>query len=95
MDSYSPILPTEQILPGSRELHRLSSSECLEFMAQDQIASHQALKSCLGNLSLLVDECVDRYRQGGRIIYLGAGTSGRLAVLDAVGNGANISSFIR
>src|SRR5699024_11315919 len=48
----------------------------------DRIAV-DAVSEVLEDLAALVDVAVDRFRRGGRIHYFGAGTSGRLAVLDA------------
>ncbi len=43
----------------------------------------QAINKVLPVIALLVDEIVSAFKQGGRLIYIGAGTSGRLGVLDA------------
>jgi len=76
-------LPTEAALAASRELDRLSASEAFDvFDAADETlnAAVRAAKPAIVRALELVTE---RLRHGGRLIYCGAGTSGRLGVLDA------------
>ncbi|WP_119698721.1 N-acetylmuramic acid 6-phosphate etherase [Microbacterium halotolerans] len=83
MDPLSPPLPTEARLDASRDLDARSTREVLELLhAQDRVAV-DAVAPALGQLAALVDLAAERFRRGGRIHYFGAGTSGRLAVLDA------------
>ncbi|MBQ5552465.1 MAG: N-acetylmuramic acid 6-phosphate etherase, partial [Erysipelotrichaceae bacterium] len=43
-----------------------------------------AVKGALPEIRIVIDECIQAYKRGGRIIYIGAGTSGRLGLMDAV-----------
>lgn len=52
-------------------------------MVDDHAAVLRAVEAASADLTALINDIVPRMRQGGRIVYLGAGTSGRLGVLDA------------
>ncbi|MGO1769560.1 MAG: N-acetylmuramic acid 6-phosphate etherase [Microbacterium sp.] len=83
MDQPSSPLPTEARLDASRDLDARSTREVLEILhAQDRVAV-DAVAPTLPALAELVDAAAARFRRGGRIHYFGAGTSGRLGVLDA------------
>lgn len=76
-------LLTEQVNPHSLNLDQLSSVELVElFNAEDQkaVASVAAAKV---QLAAAIDQTAERLSHGGRLFYIGAGTSGRLGVLDA------------
>jgi len=75
--------PTERRLEDSRELDNMSALEILTLMnAQDRIAV-DAVNAVLPQIAQLVEIGAERLACGGRIHYFGAGTSGRLGVLDA------------
>lgn len=74
---------TEQRHPASTELDLLTSREIVALMAEDHRAAIDAVSEAGEALAELVDELWPRMARGGRLIYLGAGTSGRLGVLDA------------
>jgi N-acetylmuramic acid 6-phosphate etherase len=76
-------LTTEQTNPDSIEIDSLSTHEIVRLMnAEDQkIAAAVALET--PHIAAAVDAIAERLSQGGRLLYLGAGTSGRLGVLDA------------
>ncbi|HRP64422.1 MAG TPA: N-acetylmuramic acid 6-phosphate etherase [Phycisphaerales bacterium] len=76
-------LRTEQRHEASHQLDALSIDECVRLMIDDHRAVTDALAAAHAHLAALIDAIVPRMREGGRIIYLGAGTSGRLGVLDA------------
>ena len=66
------------------QLQNLSTTELIElFWKADQEAG-QLLMNSISALSLVVDEITDRINQGGRLIYVGSGTSGRIAAMDAI-----------
>src|SRR4051812_39238661 len=76
-------LLTEQRLPESMNLDAMSVSDAVALMnAQDAIAV-EAVVNVRGEVARAIDLVVDALSKGGRLIYAGAGTSGRLAVLDA------------
>ncbi len=75
---------TEQQNPNTLRIDNLSSLEIVDLMnREDQQVAH-AVKAVLPQIARAVDAIVERIDNGGRLIYIGAGTSGRLGVLDAV-----------
>ena len=74
---------TEQRNPMSRGLDEMSVEEILEVMNGEQHRPAEAVAKCLPQVKVAVEEIVPRLQRGGRIFYVGAGTSGRLGVLDA------------
>ncbi|MDZ7871002.1 MAG: N-acetylmuramic acid 6-phosphate etherase [Rheinheimera sp.] len=77
-------LPTESRAALRLDLAGLDSESLLKTLNQaDQTVPH-AVALAIPTLATLVDRIVDAFAVGGRLIYLGAGTSGRLGVLDAV-----------
>lgn len=75
--------PTETRNPRTREIDDIPTLEALRLLnAEDRIPAH-AVAAVLPDLARLVDETARRIRAGGRLHYFGAGTSGRLAVMDA------------
>ncbi|MBI3895117.1 MAG: N-acetylmuramic acid 6-phosphate etherase [Acidobacteria bacterium] len=76
-------LPTEQPNPASTEIDALGISEILRTIQAQDAAVPAAVASELPNISKAVEAVVRALRRGGRLIYVGAGTSGRLGVMDA------------
>lgn len=76
-------LKTEQQNPNSRGLDRKSTVEILRVMNREDRSVPLAVQRELPKIARAVDAIVRAARSGGRLIYVGAGTSGRLAVLDA------------
>jgi N-acetylmuramic acid 6-phosphate etherase len=82
-DSHLALSPTEERLDSSRNLDALSSLEVLQLLnAEDRVAV-DAVAAALPAISKVVEIAAQRFRAGGTIHYFGAGTSGRLGVLDA------------
>ncbi len=75
---------TEARNPNSREIDRRSSLEIVQIMNAEDATVPEAVRQVLPQIAQVVDAVVERLTNGGRLIYVGAGTSGRLAVLDAV-----------
>ncbi|MEO9153778.1 MAG: N-acetylmuramic acid 6-phosphate etherase [Lapillicoccus sp.] len=75
--------PTEERYAASARIDRLASLEVLRVLNDADAAVAPAVAAVLPELALLVDGTVERLRVGGSVHYVGAGTSGRLAVLDA------------
>ncbi len=65
------------------DLDKKSVGELLHFMNQEDQKVPLAVEKALPEIEKLVEEIVPRMKKGGRIFYMGAGTSGRLGVLDA------------
>jgi N-acetylmuramic acid 6-phosphate etherase len=75
--------PTEQRNPRTVDIDLLPTRAVLELLnAEDEIVP-SAVRLVLGALAEIVDEAAARIRRGGRVHYFGAGSSGRIAVLDA------------
>jgi N-acetylmuramic acid 6-phosphate etherase len=64
-------------------LEKMSTRELLENMNKEDRTVPDAVEKCIPQIEKLVDGIVERVKRGGRIFYLGAGTSGRLGILDA------------
>lgn len=77
-------LTTEAQNPHSRDLDAMPTLELLAVMnAEDRLVA-EAVRHELPRIAAAVDAIAERLRKGGRLVYCGAGTSGRLGVLDAV-----------
>ncbi|MCU4175035.1 N-acetylmuramic acid 6-phosphate etherase [Carboxylicivirga sp. N1Y90] len=64
-------------------LEKMSVEELIKGINQEDAKVHLAVKQTLPQIQKLVEQIVVRMKEGGRVFYLGAGTSGRLGVLDA------------
>jgi N-acetylmuramic acid 6-phosphate etherase len=76
-------LTTESRNPASEEIDRLSSLEIVRLMNAEDARVAEAVGRIAESVAAAIDVIADRLRAGGRLIYIGAGTSGRLGVLDA------------
>jgi len=73
---------TEQINPRYADLDSWSVAEILAAMYEGQLAAAAAVRGALGAITAAVEDAVPALQQGGRIVYAGAGTSGRIGVQD-------------
>jgi N-acetylmuramic acid 6-phosphate (MurNAc-6-P) etherase len=76
-------LPTEQILPTAADLDRMSSLDIVRLINAEDATIAEAVHRALPQIARAIDVVAAGLRQGGRLIYVGAGTSGRLGALDA------------
>ncbi len=76
-------LLTEQRNPESARIDELSPLEVVKLINRQDVGVAPAVGRCLPQIAQAVDLVADSFRRGGRLLYLGAGTSGRLGVLDA------------
>lgn len=76
-------LATEQVRPELSELDRMPVDELVELMCRDAQRAADAVRSASAPIARAVDAIARRLEGGGRLIYVGAGTAGRLGVLDA------------
>ncbi|MBG0830338.1 N-acetylmuramic acid 6-phosphate etherase [Planomonospora sp. ID67723] len=76
-------LATEQNDPRYREIDRLSTEQAVRLMNAADATVPGAVAAVIPEISAAIEAIVDRMKRGGRLVYVGAGTSGRLAVLDA------------
>ena len=75
-------MKTEQISPRFAELDSWPTSEMIGAMYEGQLAAVAAVQPALDAIAAAVDEAVLALRRGGRLVYAGAGTSGRIGVQD-------------
>ena len=76
-------LITEQRNPNSMHVDSLSALEIVQLMNEEDKQVPLAIEKCLPQIAQAVECIVTAFQQGGRLVYIGAGTSGRLGVLDA------------
>ncbi len=77
------MLDTEQCNPATRQIDRLSTLEMVQLINQEDHRCAEAVSRVLPEIAKSVDVIEAQLRQGGRLFYVGAGTSGRLGVIDA------------
>ncbi|MEV1178350.1 N-acetylmuramic acid 6-phosphate etherase, partial [Nonomuraea sp. NPDC049784] len=78
-----PELSTEQSDPRYSQIDRLPTEQIARLMNQADAAVPAAVAVAIPAISAAIDGISARMAEGGRLLYVGAGTSGRLAVLDA------------
>lgn len=76
-------LPTEQVLPASRYLDLLSPEEIVGLMHRADLQAAQAVGRAKPRIAKAVRIIVQAMRAGGKLVFVGAGTSGRLGVIEA------------
>lgn len=74
---------TEQSNPNTAQIDRLSTLEALTIINAEDRKVAEAVERALPVIARAVDAIVERLQRGGRLFYIGTGTSGRLGVLDA------------
>jgi len=83
LSNYQSI-PTEIPYQKNLQLQDLSASEIVEFLWKAEQEAGEWLKESIPSLGHTIDTIADRINRGGRLIYVGSGTSGRIAAMDAV-----------
>ena len=76
-------LATEARSPRSAHIDQLSTLDMLALINDEDALVAAAVRAALPQIALAVDSIAERFARGGRLVYIGAGTSGRLGVLDA------------
>lgn len=82
-NSYLGSLTTERRNERSKRIHQAETIDMLKIMNDEDKTVAEAVQQVLPDVKTAVDYAVGSLKKGGRIIYIGAGTSGRLGVLDA------------
>ena len=77
-------MTTESRNPNTMELDTMSALEIVTVMNREDEKVPEAIRPCLPQIARCAELASEAIRSGGRIVYMGAGTSGRLGVLDAV-----------
>src|SRR3974390_3123407 len=73
---------TEKTSPRYCDLDSWSADEMIAAMYEGQLAAAAAVGSALGAIAAAVEDAVPALKRGGRLVYTGAGTSGRIGVQD-------------
>lgn len=77
-------LTTEKRNESTMKLDQLTTKEVLQLMNKEDRTVPDAVEEALPKIEAAVEQVIATFRAGGRLIYTGAGTSGRLGILDAV-----------
>lgn len=77
-------LPTERTNPRSEDLDLLTTAEAFDVFDAEDRRCAEAVAGARAEVIAAIDLVAERLARGGRLLYVGAGTSGRLGVLDAV-----------
>lgn len=85
-------LTTEGAWPGREAIDRLPTEELVRLMNEDDHRVAEAVAAQRQHIAWAVEAIVPRLQEGGRLIYVGAGTAGRLGVLDASECGPTFNS---
>lgn len=76
-------MTTEQRNPRSMNIDCLSAIEIVQLINQEDQLVAKAVEKCIPHIAAAVEKIEHAFLNGGRLVYIGAGTSGRLGVLDA------------
>ncbi|PTD31142.1 N-acetylmuramic acid 6-phosphate etherase [Mycoplasma leachii] len=76
-------IETENINKNSLDIDKKSTFEIIKIINNEDIKVAYAIKKELNQISNVIDLIFERFKKGGRLIYIGSGTSGRLGILDA------------
>ena len=77
-------LTTETVNEATKNIDQLDALGIVTLINQEDKKVAQAIEKELPNVARAVDAVAERFKRGGRMIYCGAGTSGRMGTLDAV-----------
>jgi len=82
-EEFAELPITERSNPRSENLSSQTTLQIVELMNDEDATVAQAVKNVIADVAAAVDQIVSRLNSGGRLFYIGTGTSGRLGVLDA------------
>jgi N-acetylmuramic acid 6-phosphate etherase len=77
------VLATEQRNPSSMKMDEMTTEEVLRLINSEDALVADAVQKEIPHITVVVNELVIRLKIGGRLVYIGAGTSGRMGVIDA------------
>jgi len=77
-------LETEEINPLTENIDKLDVLSILKIINMEDRKVAEAISNVIDKITQIVDHCIEAIRKGGRVIYAGAGTSGRMGFIDAV-----------
>jgi N-acetylmuramic acid 6-phosphate etherase len=76
-------LATEQLNPASSKMDEMSTEDVLRLINAEDSKVAEAVRIEIPHITTVVEEVVARFKHGGRLFYVGAGTSGRMGIVDA------------
>ncbi len=76
-------MSTEARNPRSFGLDQMNAQEIVRLMNEEERVVMRALESAESSLAIVIEHCAEALKRGGRVIYVGSGTSGRIATMDA------------
>ncbi|CAM4207336.1 N-acetylmuramic acid 6-phosphate etherase [Lederbergia lenta] len=82
---------TELVNKNSMNIDELSSADIVSLMVEEDRVIYQGVKQAMPDIARSIDLIVEQWKKGGRVFVVGAGTSGRLGVLDAAELGPTYS----
>src|SRR5438105_1926643 len=82
-DRVQLVSSTEEANPKSANLDRLTARKIVELFVAEEKSVDEGLRQCVGQLARAIELSAGAIGNSGRVFYVGAGTSGRLGVLDA------------
>lgn len=77
------MLKTEMRNPKTMHIDKMNTTDMLRCMSEENMNAVRAVDACIDEIGQAVDAVSRAFAKGGRLIYLGAGTSGRLGIIDA------------
>ncbi len=83
LERFLSVLDTEKVNPATTEIDRMSPLEIVQVINNEDAKVAQAVGQVLPSIARAIEGIASRLRRGGRLVYAGAGTSGRLGALDA------------
>ena len=81
--SEQKMLKTEMRNPNSTNIDRMTTAKMLDIIQKENENAVLSVRNALDKIETACDIIAEKLSRGGRLIYVGAGTSGRLGVLDA------------
>ncbi|MBQ7962699.1 MAG: N-acetylmuramic acid 6-phosphate etherase [Clostridia bacterium] len=77
------MLKTEMRNPSTTHIDRMSTAEMVRIIQDENVNAAMSIEKALSSIERAIDAITERMAKGGRLFYIGCGTSGRLGVLDA------------
>ena len=77
------MLKTEMRNPSTTHIDRMSTAEMVRIIQDENVNAAMSIEKTLSSIERAIDAIAERMAKGGRLFYIGCGTSGRLGVLDA------------
>lgn len=77
------MLKTEMRNPSTTHIDRMSTAEMVRIIQDENVNAAMSIEKALSSIERAIDDIAERMAKGGRLFYIGCGTSGRLGVLDA------------